>query len=116
MGFFEAVGVCFSKYFTFSGRARRPEFFWFVLFNSIASSIASYVDLGLIVAGAIPAFMGGVGPFYVLYLVIALIPTLAVGWRRLHDVGRSGWWSLLPLAVIFVAAAPALAQAPAPSP
>ena len=44
VGFGEAIGTCFSKYVTFSGRARRPEYWWFFLFVVIVSFAASLVD------------------------------------------------------------------------
>lgn len=74
MGFLEAIKACFGKYATFSGRARRSEYWWFVLAN--------------VIIGCIPFvnFIWGLA---------VLIPSLAVGVRRLHDTGRSGWWMLL---------------------
>ena len=78
---------CWKKYAEFSGRARRQEFWMFVLFNFLASVALGFVDgiLGTSCA------LGG------LYSLAVLIPSLAVGVRRLHDTDRSGWWLLLPL-------------------
>lgn len=75
MGFLEAIKVCFSKYATFSGRARRSEFWFFSLFSCIISWIP------------IVNFLG----------IALIIPGIAVAVRRLHDTGRSGWWFLLAL-------------------
>lgn len=89
-GFQDSVRTVFSKYATFQGRARRPEFWWFALFNFIANFAASIVDLTLFGANDF-------SPLSTLFSLAVLIPSLAVGARRLHDIGRSGWWQLLGL-------------------
>lgn len=76
MGFLESIKTCFGKYATFSGRARRSEFWWFALLNFIL--------------GCIPVIN-------IIWALVVFIPTIAVGVRRLHDTGRSGWWYLLCL-------------------
>ena len=84
MDFVQAVSVCVQKkYVDFSGRASRSEFWWFVLFNIIASIVGSI--LGAMIHPAI-SFLVSLG---------LLLPALGVSVRRLHDVGRSGWWLLL---------------------
>lgn len=97
MGFTEAVAACFAKYATFSGRARRAEFWWFALFNFLVMAALSAVDLGF--ANPQRWMMGGGGPSPVgaLYWLGVLLPSLAVTVRRLHDTGHSGWWLLLYL-------------------
>ncbi|WP_028746890.1 DUF805 domain-containing protein [Rhizobium mesoamericanum] len=85
MSFKEAVSSVFSKYAVFSGRAGRPEFWWFALFNVIASLIVAFLDkvlFGYEILGA-------------LYGLFVLLPGLGVAVRRLHDIGRSGWWILV---------------------
>ncbi len=75
----KAVKTCFNKYADFTGRATRSEFWWFFLFQVIV----------LLIAGAISD---------ILYGVVALgllLPGLAVGARRLHDIGKTGWLLLL---------------------
>lgn len=76
---------CWKKFAEFSGRARRTEYWMFVLFNFLASFAVGIVD-GIV--GANGALVG-------LYNLAVLIPSLAVGVRRLHDTGRSGWWMLI---------------------
>ena len=76
---------CWKKYAEFSGRARRKEFWMFVLFNFLVSIAVGIVDGILGTNGA----LGG------LYSLAVLIPSLAVAARRLHDTDRSGWWQLI---------------------
>ena len=86
MGFAEAVSTCLSKYATFDGRASRPEYWWFALFGVLVSIVGSIIDA---TAGT-----------YVVGLLLGLallLPSLAVGVRRLHDTGRSGWWLLIAI-------------------
>lgn len=81
------------NYAGFSGRARRKEYWMFLLFHIIFLVIAIILDnmLGL-------AFKDlGYGPIYLIYTVAVLIPALAVAIRRLHDTGRSGWYILISL-------------------
>ena len=81
MNFQEAVKTCFAKYVDFSGRASRSEYWWFVL---------AYVIVA-VVAGLIHEVVYG------LVILAFLLPLLAAGARRLHDIGKSGWWLLLGL-------------------
>jgi uncharacterized membrane protein YhaH (DUF805 family) len=104
MTFTQAVRSVLSKYATFSGRARRAEYWWFYLFTIVVSFASSAVDAAL--NAAVNNEIGIVGAITSLGL---LLPTLAVTARRLHDTGRTGWWMLLPvvpvLATIVVASA-----------
>jgi len=81
MEFGQAISSCLSKYARFSGRASRPEFWWFFLFQVLASLTASLIA----------DWLNGV------VVLALLLPGLAVGTRRLHDIGRTGWWQLLML-------------------
>ncbi len=76
-----------KQYADFKGRARRKEFWMFVLFNMIAVSAISIFDYILF----------GSFVVYYIYVLAAFIPSLAVGVRRLHDTGKSGWWMLINL-------------------
>lgn len=91
-----AVRTCFSKYVDFSGRARRSEYWYFFLFSLLANLVVSLLDniLGT-------DYDTGSGGLLSTVLSLALfLPSLAVGARRLHDTGRSGWWQLLWLVLI----------------
>lgn len=76
-----------KKYAVFSGRARRKEYWMFVLFNMIIGLVLGFVE-GLV---------DGPGVLSSLYSLAVLIPGIAVSVRRLHDTGRSGWWLLIGL-------------------
>lgn len=79
-----------NSYFDFNGRARRKEYWMFVLINSIISIVSFYLDNILGTTFAI-----GYGPIYIGYGLAVLIPSIAVAIRRLHDIGKSGWMYLL---------------------
>ena len=81
-----------KKYALFTGRARRQEYWMFVLFNLIAT-----LGLGIIedIAGITPPDQMFLLPN--LYSLAVAIPSTAVGVRRMHDTNRSGWWLLLPI-------------------
>lgn len=82
-----------KQYVDFQGRARRKEYWWFVLVNVLIG-----VGLAMIEAGAgITDPTTGYGPLTGLYSLAVLLPGLAVSVRRLHDTGRRGWWLLLSL-------------------
>jgi uncharacterized membrane protein YhaH (DUF805 family) len=89
MGFGEAVASCFNKYASFSGRAPRSEYWWWFLFVFLVS-----LGVGL-VSGILDIAMGSKMPGFVArgtVDLILLLPNIAVGVRRLHDLNRSGWW------------------------
>ena len=79
MTFMEAVQACFKKYATFTGRAGKAEFWWFFLFQVLLSVAVGVVSdmLSMLVSLGL------------------LLPALAVGARRLHDIDKSGWLQLL---------------------
>jgi uncharacterized membrane protein YhaH (DUF805 family) len=84
---------CLKQYADFSGRARRKEYWMFVLFNMIFAIVAMIIDN--VVGTASPEL--GYGVFYGLYVLAVFIPGLAVAVRRLHDVGKSGWMFFIVL-------------------
>lgn len=95
------LNVVRDNYATFTGRARRKEYWMFVLFNMIFAVVAMIIDN---ILGTTFGFTEGyrqVGPaygwIYMLYLLAMIIPSFAVFVRRLHDVGKSGWWFFIIL-------------------
>ncbi|RKZ43234.1 MAG: DUF805 domain-containing protein [Gammaproteobacteria bacterium] len=82
-----------KKYAVFSGRARRKEYWYFVLFNIIISIVLLVIDG---IAGTIDAETG-IGLLDSIYTLAIFIPSIAVGVRRLHDISRTGWWLLILL-------------------
>lgn len=84
MTFGESIKTCFSKYAEFSGRADRSEYWWFELFLLLL--IVSAAMLGETLSNLVS--------------LAILLPSLAVGARRLHDIDKSGWWQLLYLVPI----------------
>jgi uncharacterized membrane protein YhaH (DUF805 family) len=92
-----AVKTCFNKYADFNGRAARPEFWWFALFWFVV----------LAITGMVSRYLYGIAA------LAMLVPGLAVGARRLHDTGKSGWLQLIgiipllgTLVVIYLMAQP----------
>jgi uncharacterized membrane protein YhaH (DUF805 family) len=81
MTFGESISTCFSKYAAFNGRAARSEYWWFVLFTFLVS----------LATGMVSQTLSG------LFSLAVLLPSLAVGVRRLHDIDKSGWFLLLGL-------------------
>jgi uncharacterized membrane protein YhaH (DUF805 family) len=95
MSFQDAIRTCLQrKYADFHGRARRSEYWFFILFTAIVGTVAGTLDA---ILGLRSGTYGGTGPIQGLLQLALLIPTLAVGARRLHDTGRSGWWLLIGL-------------------
>ena len=90
-----------KQYAVFKGRASRPEYWYFVLFNIIISIILALVNNLL----GNPGDGEGGGVFGFIYSLLVLLPSLAVATRRLHDTGRTGWWlfiGLIPIIGFFV--------------
>jgi uncharacterized membrane protein YhaH (DUF805 family) len=92
MGITTAIATCFRKYWVFKGRASRSEFWWFMLFGILAGFAADKLDRlvfgidaenhRLVGIGTVEAFI--VGP-----------AAISASCRRLHDIGKSGWWQSL---------------------
>lgn len=88
----DSIVKCFQNYVGFDGRASRSEYWWFALAGFIASFIAGIFD----------AIIFGIGlndptPFTWVVQLAILLPSLAVGIRRMHDHGKSGWFILIPI-------------------
>ena len=84
VSFVDAIRGCLVRYAVFDGRAGRAEYWWFVLFVTLVTSIGTLIS----------DVVGGI------VLLLLLIPLAAAGARRLHDTGRSGWWQLFALAPV----------------
>jgi uncharacterized membrane protein YhaH (DUF805 family) len=96
MSFQDAVRTCLQqKYADFSGRARRSEYWWFYLFTTLVVLVLEVVAAVLWQASSTLAAI--VGILLIIALLGLIIPGLAVGARRLHDTGKSGWWLLIGL-------------------
>jgi uncharacterized membrane protein YhaH (DUF805 family) len=109
--FQNAVKTCFNKYADFNGRAARPEFWWFFLFQLAVYLVTSFVH----------------GIVELIAVLALVVPALAVAARRMHDIGKSGWFLLLALIplvggliLLFFAAQPGQSEGntygPAPTP
>ena len=81
MNFQTAIKSGFQNYANFKGRASRSAYWFWSLFNVIATlfSSAIFSSLGTLVS------------------IAMIIPSIAIGWRRMHDTGRAGWWSIIPI-------------------
>ena len=90
MNFGQSISTCMGKYGTFQGRASRSEYWWFYLFlvllqwgsNIVAAAMFSFGDP---MKDILPAIVS----------IAFFVPAIAAGSRRLHDIGKSGWWQLL---------------------
>ena len=85
--------IVLKKYAIFNGRARRTEYWMFTLFSVIASVILSVIDVSI---GTYDLNSGN-GLLSTIYSLAVIIPSIAVGVRRMHDVGKSGWFILIPI-------------------
>lgn len=82
MTFVDSIKICFSKYADFNGRAGKSEFWWFMLFSFVVQLVFNIIGLAMVGS---------------LFSLAVLLPSLAVGARRLHDTDKSGWWQLISL-------------------
>lgn len=94
MTFGQSIHTCFIKYFTISGRASLSEFWWWQLFLILIGLGLAYIND--------PTFNNWdtYSPIETIWCIITFIPSFTVWIRRLHDVGRSGWWTLLIFTII----------------
>lgn len=102
MNFTAAVSSAYRKFASFSGRASRSEYWWFALYLLITSILIAFIEsaLGLgsgVVSSAEGEFSASYsgGPLSIIWSLGNLLPSLALGVRRLHDTDRSGWWYLI---------------------
>lgn len=90
VSFPQAVMLALRKYSDFSGRASRAEYWWWVLALWIGNSIFWNLDRSILSVSEEGAF----SPFGSIFVLVVFLPTLAVTARRLHDLGRTGWWQV----------------------
>lgn len=93
MSFTQASRAFFARYFDYSGRSSRSEYWYAVLFLALASAACSIVDAAI-----------GKPVFSALFNLLIFLPNISLTVRRLHDTGRSGWWLLAPFFPAFVSA------------
>jgi len=91
VSFTTAVKLGFSRYFDFRGRSTRAEYWWWVLFMVLADLILTVFER---ITGTYNVQTGN-GLISSLFGLLILIPSLALGARRLHDINKSGWWQLM---------------------
>ena len=91
VSYIDAIRFGFQKYRDFSGRSTKSEYWKWFFFVLIGALILSIVDIRMHTYN----FQTGGGLTSGLFRVVTLIPSLALGARRLHDINRTGWWQLL---------------------
>lgn len=102
MTFAEAVKSVYKNYLNFNGRAARSEYWNFFLFSIVTSIVIMVVEVTLGMGhgsfmhggGGFSVAMSG-GPLSTIWSLVNIIPGIAVGVRRLHDLDKSGWWLLI---------------------
>lgn len=107
----ESLTSVFNKYATFTGRARRSEYWWFTICYYAIQLIFNFASFGMM-AGVLSGEMSYNDPSYSLFMMASVViglglflPSLAVTVRRLHDIGKSGWnilWAAIPLIGIII--------------
>ena len=99
MDFFNSIKICIKKYAEFRGRASRSEFWYFMLFVTLLEICFDVLDAALS-GETFWSYSELYGTFGAIFAILTFLPTIAVGTRRLHDVGKSGWWQLIGLTII----------------
>ncbi|WP_371346897.1 DUF805 domain-containing protein [Ancylobacter sp. IITR112] len=104
MTFTQAVSSVLGQYATFTGRAPRSEYWWFIVFYILVNIAAGVLDTALFGAFSLLTFgeINAFTPITTLVGLALLLPSLAVGVRRFHDMDRTGWWLLISLTGIGV--------------
>ena len=87
MNFIDAVKSVLTNYANFNGRSRRSEYWWYFLFSIVCSQGLNFISPSI----------------SLIFSLATIIPSIAVGVRRMHDVGKSGWFILIPIYNIILA-------------
>lgn len=103
--FARAIRTCLRNYLTFSGRAPRREYWYFIVFIFAGSILCGLVDTALFDTAHIETTPGGIevennGPVATVFGIAMVPPAISAGWRRMHDTGRSGLYLLYPAIVV----------------
>ena len=98
VSFQNAVGLGFQHYFDFKGRSTRSEYWWWLLFVVLAGIALTIVDMGI----GTYNYESADGLLSGLFKLATLIPGLALGARRLHDINKSAWWLLMWLSFLLI--------------
>jgi uncharacterized membrane protein YhaH (DUF805 family) len=93
MQFQDAIRAGFRNYVTFSGRASRSEYWYWVLFGFLVAVVSGILDYAIFPYSE-------TGPLQSITSLLLFLPGLAISVRRLHDIDRTGWWVLITLTVI----------------
>ena len=92
VSFVEAIKLGFQNYVNFKGRSQRAEYWWWILFVTVAGIALVAVDIAIFGADD-----SDPTPLSNVFSLATFVPGLSVGVRRLHDIGKSGWWILIGL-------------------
>ena len=92
-----AVRLALANYAVFKGRTKRADFWFFYLFTILLNIPTSILDRILFAGSAYISNLAG---------IFLIIPIIAAGVRRMHDVGKRGWWTIVPFANIYFAVQP----------
>ena len=97
MSFVEAIKSAYRNYVNFSGRSQRSAYWWWVLFQCITGILIALAEGGGSFSSGNGSFSAGVtgGPISLIWMLVNLLPGIAVSIRRLHDLDKSGWWLLV---------------------
>ena len=93
MNFKESINICIKKYTKTEGRASRSEFWYFCLFCLLVGIVTLYIDISVLGYSVEEEYT----PLNTIAYLAVFIPSISVTARRLHDIGKSGWWMLLAL-------------------
>jgi uncharacterized membrane protein YhaH (DUF805 family) len=92
--FMEAGPLAFKNFANFQGRSSRGAYWWFILADILISFVLGFVD------GLLFGARGTFGILSGLWTLATIIPSLSLGFRRMHDVDKSAWWLLIGLVPI----------------